>query len=307
VSVWDAPNLLLLKGLKSFSEILDQGITPPIESVVNASALNHLPPLPPQESASLPSTVLPLSELPSTDFPVSVVELFSNLLFLPQWSVDLVGATRCDLGAAARYVEGMLNSGLRRRINYLLPEKEFRKKATQGKCSTENARSKGMLVALIKLLPLLAEPLVIKLLSNSVAEPVKKADGSILASPPCALGINALRQWLVVETIRGTRNLLNGEPIAPDIFIEGAETQGEPPVLWWYHEDNISLPSTRRRQRAMDSTTFWEQAPRVYWEYVQCFSVTPNQEVVAEEIGLSKRTFVTYLDIYNMPWPPPRL
>ena len=151
VSVWDDPNVLLLKDLNSFYEDLDQGITRSSESVVNASVLGRLPLLPVRESASLPSTAIPLSALPSTDSPVSVTELFSNLLFLPQWPVDLVGATLGDVGASARYVEGMLNSGLRQRINHLLPEKDFKKKATQQKCSPEDARSMGMWVTFCKL------------------------------------------------------------------------------------------------------------------------------------------------------------
>lgn len=266
------PNVLLLKAVNRPSEL-----------AVKLSALDRLPPLAPREAPSLPSPKLP----------ESAAEVFSNILLIPQWSVDLAQATRGDLGAlgaAARYVEGMLNSGLRSHIKQLLPVRDFRKKARQRRCSLEDARSIEMWKALIKVLSLLSEPLVAKVVSASVA--VKNADGSIKAIPPGALDINAFRQWLAVATIEATRDLLNGTPITPDILVREVPADGGPPMLWWFPE---LAPEHRGRPVGSGEyptpEDFHAAERKAISEFREREGRKPGGEDIAEGMHLSRRRY----------------
>ena len=242
----------------------------PSELVVNASALDSLPR---GQKASF---------LPPRYFPIPALERYSNIIILPQGAGDLVGATQGNLGIAARYVTGMMNSGLAPFINELLPLVDFQKKARQLRYVPEAALSSGLWAALIKLLSGLPKPLII-------------------TAPPPTVKNNAIRKWIENARTPGTMKELNCETMAPDILVEVPEAEGElsvsePSVLWRYS----TLAPLRGGGRPPGETAtskdwFCDTYAQKYFELFDLSGDLPTKAELGVEYGISERTVSNYL------------
>lgn len=206
-----------------------------LDCLARVTRLSSFPPQQPKEPSSIPSPVVP------GDLAKSGSNPFRNAIWVPPWMIDLVGAVCDDPAAASRYVIDMLGNGMAPYIDQKLPLREFTPRASKLGISPTQARIDLMADAMLKLMGLLQEPQAVTSISNS--KPVRDADGTIKAISPDLLDIYALRQWIVVGTIRGTRDLMDGGAPVPGILISDAPTEGERPYLWWYSE--LASPEKR--------------------------------------------------------------
>jgi hypothetical protein len=162
---------------------------------------------------------------PSAPWLETLLEEYEYVIIVPSWLVDLRGALRGDRGAAARWVE---------RIGRRLPDlNRFTKIAREIGVPAPKARLDLITNILLQVVSRRDE--LLPVWSSSDPAPLQHPDGTLETVVPSQFNPWTFRQWAETQTIRGTKNILEGELLRLDILIDGIEKEGEPSSLWWYH------------------------------------------------------------------------
>jgi hypothetical protein len=186
----------------------------------------------------------------------------------------------------------------------ILPEM-FRRKSLELRVSLSEAQNTVMTDAFLEVLSYRNNLLDLESVADHVR--LQRPDGTRENASPTSFGEYVLWRWAEVETIRNTMAQLSLLPYSPVIQIEAVPPDGEPAGLWMYPpSEHLILPRGRGRPRgpAMDKGQFRREYPEIYLYLLQRDGQRPSRLKVAAELGLSERTFRSYLKGSSLSWPP---